>query len=349
MAGLVDQIFELGVWVNSACRFTNNVGSPISSATPDGSGRAIPDKYTLTFSNINIGAKTADCTIATLSANNPHRSQIVGTVPILFDGATAHTRVVPGVSIVFTDSPSWVTTWQGEVRVGDNLGVFAASGDEVGPGTPVRHRVHNDTSGAAADCKALLQAIAIPISITNIIFALVKSAAPSATEKTAGGGSEQVTPYHITVANVAGAGAGKTMDLKVDGGTVAVAALDGSYTGTSTGLSVTKHYKITSGPLQSLEFQLDQSVVGGNQENIMIFEPRHLQIAPDVSGIAGTFATALVTLTSAGQSAGVIGAAEDAYYWLRANVVEGANAESNPYPCFVFLSGKQTGTALWRG
>jgi hypothetical protein len=349
MSGLVDQIFESGVWVNSACRFSNNVGSPIASATPDGSGRAIPDKYTLTFSNINIGAKTADCTISTVSANNPHRSQIVGVKQIHFDGVTAHTTVVPGVSIVFTDSPSWVNTWAGEIRVGDNLGVFASSGDEVGPGDPVRHRVHNDTSGAAAGCKALLQSIAIPISITNIIFTLVKPAAPSATEKTAGGGSEQVTPYHITVANVTGSGAGKTMDLHVDGGTVAVAALDGSYTGPSTGLAVTKNYKITSGALQSLEFKLDQSATGGNQENIMIFEPRHLQIAPDVAGITGTLGTAQVTLTSAGQAAGVIGAGEDAYYWLGANVVDGANAESNPYPCFVFLSGKQTGSALWRG
>jgi len=81
--------------------------------------------------------------------------------------------------------------------------------------------------------------------------------------------------------------------------------------------------------------------------NILIFSPRYARIAPDVAGNPGAFVTSDITLTQSGESAGTIQPGGVAYYWEEIVVPEGANAESNPYPSNLFITGKQTGTAGW--
>jgi hypothetical protein len=351
MAGLRDQIEETpgsGIWVDSNCRSNNLVGTPLVSASSNESGEAMPDKYTLTFTSVNVGAHTATVIVQTNSPNNPYRNLTGITINI--DGATVYKNVIPGLDLVFSGSSSFVNTWSTEIRIGTNLGIFSSFGDDAGdPGAWVRHRILNDTAGAAAQCKVKLQAMAIYVRTAGTVFENVKRSAPTATEKIAGGGSNRISPYHITVANVTGSGGSKTTDILVDGSLVAVQALDGSYSGTSAGLSVTKDYKITSGALQSVQFKPSSLCVSGNTANILIFPARHMQIAPDNTGTPGTPSSTEIVVTQAGESAGTVQPGQVTYYHLRANVVEGANAESNPYLLFAFLVGKQTGTADFMG
>lgn len=349
MAGLLDQVFENSVWTGSAVRFANEVPSgdvddPVVSASANQSGEAIADEYVLTFTNINTVDHTATVLINTTSPNNPYRDQV--GKGILIDGSTAHKNIVPGVSIVFSGSGSFVNTWRARIKVGSYLGTFAAYGVGAGtPGAAVKHRVFNSDSGAAALCKARLINMAIQVKKTGNLFSEVKPFAEAATEKVTGSGSQRVMPYQITVAAV---GSGPTTaNIRVDGLAVTVKNLNSSAETTSNGVIAGVPYRIISGALNGVEFILDATITTASVANIMIFSPRYVQIAPDVSGAPGTWGTADVDLTQAGQATGTIQPGEVAYYHVRALVPDGANAESNPYPANIALVGLQTGTAGW--
>lgn len=348
MAGLVDKLFEGGVWTPSAVRFENTVPAgdaddPIVSASPNNSGEAIADVYSLTFANIDTVANTATVFVNTQSPNNPFRNQV--GIGIIIDGATVHKNVIPGVDLVFSGSGAFVNTWAATVKVGSYLGTFAAYGAGAGtPGAAIRHQVENQDSGAAALCKARLINMVIQVKKVGSIFSEVRPFAESAVEKVAGGGSERVMPYAITTLSVV---AGVSASIRVDGAVVNVKNLDTSVETASNDLELGELYRITSGPLIGVEFKLDTSISNASTANILVFEPRYVEIAPDVAGVAGTWGVSDVDLTQAGQTVGTIQPGAVAYYHIRAKVPDGANAESNPYPANVALVGLQTGTAGW--
>jgi len=351
MAGLVDRIFNGTSWVASNCRLVHVVPSSggvfaVVTAVSNFSGEAIADEYVLTFSDVDTVGNTAKVYVMPQSPNNPYRN--VAGIDIIIDGSTIHSEVVPGIDLVFSASGSFSDTWSDKILIGVYQGTFNAFGDTAGlPGIAVRHQVLNEDSGAAADCLATLKVMSIQVRTNGIIFADIKPFADSATEKVLGGGSERVMPYHVTVANVTGVGASKVMDLSVDGSHVDVQNLSTGATTTSTGLNVVDRYKIASGDLISFEFKLSQSAEDSSTANVMIFQKRYQQIAPDVDGVAGAWGTSDVQLTQSGESAGVIQPTAVAYYWTRPLVPDGADGSSNPYPGNVFLVGKQTGTAGW--
>lgn len=320
-------------------RWENTVDTPLLSVTVvPNSGKLIADVYTVTIS----GAGQAD--ITTEAPNNPFATTIAGAS---FDGTTAYEIVIPGLSIIFDASAGVGDV--AVIEVGQYLGTISAEG--MGPGLPtdaVEHHVYNDSTSTVTNAKArvLTQAIHVKkAGFTNFVFSKVGSFAEWATEKTAGGGSNQVVPYELSISNVAGSGASKTCDLAVDGVAFGAGTIRDRTTGnlvSGVGLKAIDDYSyyVVSGPLQGLSFNIHPSCTNGSEANVLIFLNRYLQIAPDISGTPGAFGTDDVDL-------GTIGAGAYAVYWSRILVPGDGNNESNPYPCNVALSGMEMGAAEW--
>lgn len=345
---LSDQLFIGGVWVDSAVQGSNDVGTPIVSAVQSGTGEEISDTYALTISN-RVGG-TGDVTVASSSPNNPYDGRV--TIGVLFDDSTENIEVIPGVSIVFDNAAA--NGNEATVIVGDPKGSFDASG--VGAGTPtagVRHRVSNDGANAVSEAKARLLTQAVYVRKVGDAFEYASPFAPNATEKTAGGGSSRVMPYALKIDNTAGSGGGKTCDLLIDGGAIGTDHIQDLVTGDLTdgiglkAVGASNPYLFVDGPLEGLEFAIHPDCADDDIANILIFPSRYVQIASDTAGVAGTYGTADVDLTEAGQSPGVITASGVAYYWTRALVPASASNESNPYPFNVAIQANQAQDAGW--
>jgi hypothetical protein len=345
--GLKDQLFISGVWTTAAVRGANVSGTPLTSAVPSGTGEEIPDVYTLTVS-VRVGG-TGTVTVSCNSKNNPYDTDV--HTGVNFDGATQYKNIVPGATLVFAVAGANGNT--ATITIGDPYGEFDASG--VGAGTPttgVRHRILNDGTSNVTGAKAKLLTQAVLVRRTNKVFEYIKPFASGATEKTVGGGSNQVAPYALLVNSVAGSGPSKTCNLNVDGVVLGAASVLDLTTGSSvsgTGLkaSGTYPYRIQSGPLSGLEFSIDPGVVNSDTANVLIFTSRYTQIAPDASGVAGTYGTADVDLTESGQATGVITPSGVAYFWVRFLVPATANNESNPYPAKVAVTASLSTAAGW--
>jgi hypothetical protein len=346
--GLKDQLFISGSWTDAAVRGNNVSGTPLTSAVATGTGEEISDVYTLSVSGRTGGTGTV--TVNCDSPNNPYDGAVFAGTN--FDGATAYTNIVPGTSLVF--AVAGANGNSATVTIGDPYGDFDASG--VGAGTPttgVQHRVLNDGASDVTGAKARLLTQAVMVRITNKVFNYIKPFASGATEKTAGGGSNQVTPYALTISGVSGSGPSKVATLSVDGVALGAASILDLTTGASvsgTGLkaiSPAYAYRIQTGPLSGLEFGLDSGVANTDKANILIFNSRYVQIAPDVSGVAGTYGTADVDLTESGESTGVITGSGVAYFWVRFLVPASANNESNPYLAKIAIAANQSTAAGW--
>lgn len=346
---LKDQILISAVWVDSLLRLTNTNGTPITSAVFTGDGRAIADEYDLTFSSV-VASTSATVTVAPSSPNNPY----AGNTNVLLDNTTVYEDIVPGVALKFSAAGGFTGAWTATLNVGEFLGTFDAFGGGAGtPSTGVRHRALNDGTGAVSDAKATLLTIAKWVKKTGDVFDTVRPFAEGAVEKQAGGGSNQVVPYVITISATAGAGSGKTCTVSVGGVAFPASSLRDLSTGVAQGgtnvkaISPGHFYEVILGDLSGVQFAIDADAANGDTANLLVFESRFIQIAPDVAGVAGTWDTADVVLTQSGQSAGVIQPAGFAYYWRRVLVPASGNAESNPYPGDVALKGTETGAAGW--
>lgn len=347
---LKDQLLIAAVWTDAAARLTNTTGTPVVSAVANGDGRAIADVYTLDFSAVTPGV-SADVAVGTSSPNNPYGGE---THTVDLDALTEYTDIIPGVTLVFDDDGGFTNAWAATINVGEFLGTFDAFGGGAGvPSAGVRHRVLNDGTGAVSDAKATLLPIAKWVKMIGIVFDTVRNFAEGATEKQAGGGSSQIIPYAITIDDVAGAGAGKTCTVKVDGVTFAAASLRDLSTGVAQDGTLVKavspghFYRVILGDLTGLEFAIHEDAADGDEANVLIFEGRFVQIAPDVAGVAGAYGIADIVLTQTGEAAGVIQPAGTAFFWRRVLVPAGGNAESNPYPGDTALKGTETGAAGW--
>lgn len=347
---LKDQLFISSAWVDAAVRLANGVGTPVLSAEDNGDGRAIADVYSLAFAAVIPGV-SANVTVTSSSPNNPYSGV---TTAIVLDDTTVYDNIVPGVDLVFDNAAGFLNSWTATVSVGEFLGTFDAFGGGAGvPSAGVRHRVENDGTGAVSASKAVILPIAKWVKKDGIVFDTVKTFADTAVEKQAGGGSAQIVPYVFSIASVVGAGAAKTCSVSVDGVEFPANSLQNLSTGVAQSGDLVKaispgaFYRVILGDLTGLEFAISANVANGDTANVLIFEPRFIQIAPDVAGVAGTYGTADVTLTQSGQAAGVVQPTGVAYFWRRVLVPAGANAESNPYPGDVALKGTETGAAGW--
>jgi hypothetical protein len=345
---LIDKLFIGGVWVGSTVRGVKGTGTPVTSAELTGTGEEISDEYTLTVSA--RAGSTGTVTVNTNSSNNPYEGRVVAGVT--FDGVTETFDVIPGVTIVFAGAGANGNT--ATIYVGDYLGSFDAAG--VGAGVPsagVRHQVENDGATAVVDAIATLLTQAIHVRKTGDVFAYVSPFAPDAVEKTAGGGSDRVMPYELSISATSGVGGAKIATLSVDGVALPANSVQDLETMTledGVGLKavgLANRYRIVLGDLSGLEFAIHEDCADGDDANILIFPSRYVQIAEDVAGVEGTYGIVDVDLTTVGSSTGVIEAADVAYYWVRTLVPASANNESNPYPCNVAIQASESQDAGW--
>lgn len=344
---LIDQLYLGGVWTDSDVRASNTSGTAVLSAVLAGTGEELADDYTLVVSGRAGGTGTV--TIST-SANNPFNGKVV--TGLNFDGTTIYDTVIPGVNLVFDSSGANANT--SIISVGYAYGSFDASG--VGAGVPtagVKHRVHNDGTSDVNEAVATLLTQSIQVKITGLALDRVGPFADGATEKTAGGGSDRVMPYALTISGISGSGGAKVATLAIDGVTFgADTLLDLSAGTTSDGVGLKaigsgNPYRVVDGPLTGLEFSIDPACANSDKANIMIFPSRYVQIAQDISGVEGTYGTSDVILTETGEASGVITAGGVADYWVRFLVPSSANNESNPYPCDIALSASLSTSAGW--
>jgi hypothetical protein len=344
---LIDKLYIGGVWTGTDILGSNTAGTPLVSAELEGSGEEIADTYTLTVSARSGG--TGSITV-TCSPNNPYN----GTTHALlnFDDTTEYTNIIPGVIIVLDNAGANGNT--ATVKVGAPYGSFDASGIDAGvPTDGVRHQVLNDGDSDVANAQALLLTQAIQVAIFGSPLAYVKQFADGATEKTAGGGSDRVMPYSLSISGVSGSGPSKVATLSVDGVAFPADYLLDLTTGTTesgTGIKAVDPpypYRVIDGPLTGLEFALDAGVANTNAANVLIFPSRYVQIADDIAGVEGTYGSTPVDLTETGESTGVITSGGVAYFWARFLVPSSANNESNPYPCNIALSASQSSGAGW--
>jgi hypothetical protein len=344
---LVDKLFIGGVWTASDVRGSNTTGTPVVSAVLAVTGEEISDTYTLTVSA--RAGSTGTITIAA-SVNNPFNGRVIPNVN--FDDATVHDDVVPGVSIVFDNAG--VNGDVAEIIVGSPYGTFDASG--VGAGVPtagVRHQVENTGTSDALNSVAQLLPQVIWVRMVNQVFEYASPFAENADEKTAGGGSDRVMPYVITISAVSGVGAAKVATISVDGVAMGAASLLDMTTGASVSgvgikaISPGYPYRVLTGPLEGMEFALDAGVANADEANVLIFPSRYVQLAPDVAGVEGAYDVVAVPLTEVGEAAGVITPSGVAYYWTRFLVPQSSNNESNPYPSNIALSASQSTAAGW--
>ena len=348
MATLVDQIDRGSGWEDSSVQVDYTIGTLVDSVVGNESGEVIPDEYTLILSAFSAGSGTI--TVGTSSVNNPFRGDVHTMVAM--DGVTVRDDIIPGLDITFNDTVANGDT--ATLLVGVYHGVFTSAGISVGiPSTGVRHRVRNikDTNSInEAMARVLTQSI--QVKKIGSVFSMIGNFADGATEKVAGGGSYQVTPYVLTISGVSGSAETKIATLSVDGVALGLASIRDRHTGefvSGTGLKAIESYTymVITGPLSGLVFNIDPDCANGDETNVLIFPPRYVQIAPDVSGEAGVYGTDDVYLTEEGEDTGVISATGEAYYWVRVLVPGSSNNESNPYPAFVALVGIDSGSAEW--
>lgn len=346
MSGLIAGIEEVAgssTFVDMATRKTNTSGTPLVSATANDDGRAIADTYALTFTSV---VASTSATVKTLPGfgKNPYLDQT--GVSVLLDGTTVYDNIIGGVDLVFSASGSFSGTWTAQVRVGLSFGELNAFAPDAGVPTDSRRiQVTNTGADVGSSCKARLITVAKRFATIGTVFERTRPFAESATETQESDG--KITALVATVANVAGSGSSKTMDLSIDGDLITCVNLTTLETVESTDLNVTDYYEISDGDLESLVFILSEDAVNGDTERILIFEPRFTQIAPDLSGAPGTWGTSDVDLTETGQSTGGITASGLAYFHTRLIVPESGNTKSNPYPCNVALEGSDAGGAGW--
>lgn len=351
---LIDRILDGGVWTPSSIRGSNSIGTMLvlASIVETGSGELVCDIYTLVASAVAGG--TATITVNTSSPNSYINGRVF--VGVSLDGATVYRNIVPGTGLVFSN-----TTVNGNtsvVKVGDYLLTFDAFG--IGAGDPqaeTRHQAHNTGPGAVSNSIATLLPEAEHVKKIGNVFTLIKPFAPGATYKPLGGGSDEIQPYRGAISAVAGAGAGKTAALQIDGantGVNSVLDLTTGLTQNSTGLKAINPaylYRVITGPLTGLEFALDPTCANGDTANILIFPTRYIQTTADIAGAADEahWGTADVVLTQAGQAAGVIQPLGDAYFWTRIVIPPGSSSESNPWQSWVAVSGTESSAANWTG
>jgi hypothetical protein len=341
MPGLVPKIEVSGVWTEIGARLVDQTGTPVTSAEAALDGLVLSDDYTLAFTDVVAGT-SATVTVTTPYAANPYNGN---SRSVDLDGTTEYDDVVPGVTLVFSSSLSFTSSWTVTVRVGVPFGLMNAFPPDSGEASSeVRLQVENTGAEDGADCSVRLLPVAKRYIKTGIVFAAVRPFAEGATEKTSSG---VVSPYAMTVLNVAGSGSAKTMDLEVDGAVVDVENLTDGDAGTSEGLNVIDYYRITDGDLEGVEFKLSEDAVNADEENLLIFSAIFQEIAPDTDGLPGDWGTTDVALTEEDQEEGTITAGGVAYFHIRLAVGEFGNTLSNPYPCCVAIEGSALLAAGW--
>lgn len=308
-------------------RWENATNTPIVSVTDLGLGQKVADTYVLDFTKAG-GVFTVVVTYGE-GAKNPYYS--VAAVTVTADDATGNTNIIPDLEIVL--SSSIVTGWRGQVTIGAyqtsggvitdvlNCGVVQEDSNT----TPVKLAAVNIGGDDSVDTTI----DAVPgfywsqDTAANLI-AEINSHTDDTREHLAVAGT-----YTITFQNWADGAGGyvgfKTCDVYVDGSKcITTAVFDGStrfqY---GDGIGYDDGTDLLAG--LSLVLANDTDDPTTTTVTLVVSDGDDwVWLAEDNAGAPGTYQTAALTLTEAGQAAGTIRAGQLAYFWFKWAVPDGS-------------------------
>jgi hypothetical protein len=300
--------------------FRNVVGTPVISCVQSGNGLQRAGIYTLTFTAVTPGG-TGTVHIATPDPHNPSRDP--GGKVVNLDGATVYDNIIEGLRLVFSDGGAFNDSWTATVYYGAfydsadateqsvlNEGVVEA-GTTVGTDRVVVENVGGDLS--ASSTVRVVNGVRYVNSGSSIPFTKIDYTEVSQTANFDPG-------YGISFANSATG----VIDIRVDGLTYDVKRIDTGVIfpgGAGVPRDSLTVLEWTAGPLTGLRFVLNTSTANGSTATIYVADgARFIELAPDVSGSAGTWqaGTTPLTLTEDGGAIiGEIGAGTRAFFHQR--------------------------------
>jgi hypothetical protein len=329
-ATLIDKTLVGGVWTDTHARVTNNTGTLIASTERTSRSSLIADIYTLVVSSV-VGS-VGTITINTANSTNPYDGKVITGVTI---SGGSNPNIVPGIDITFGTSPA--NGWTSTIEAGTNFGLVTSGVTDA-----IRHKVTNDY-GDLTDIKVRVMpnATFLPVIGSGVLSFMLYGMASGGIEKRNSSG--QLAPYNLTASGVAGVGPAKTLNLSVDGVVVPANYIRNIITDTlisGTGIAVDVPLRFEAGPLTGMYFFLSEDVVNGDKGNIVISRNQHIEIAPDVAGVAGDFGRTDITI-------GDVDDGGEFFYWSRVNAFDTSNTASNPNIANVTFSADDSGDPVY--
>lgn len=305
--------------------FRSSVGTPIIAIRKRGNFQQRSDIYRLTFSAVVPGT-SATCHVATDQPHNPSRN--TPGVAVVLDGTTWNANVIEGLEIQFSSSGSFTSAWAAQVFYGSFWDTVALTenhildvGTVVAGNTTTAKRIKVKNDGADLGASCTIRAVnGVRIKNDQAIdrpFTKMEYTTVSQTVNFSPG-------YAISFANKVGS----VIDIKVDGLNRDVKRVDTGVVfpgGAAVPADGVVLLEWTTGPLTGLRFILSSSVANADTATIFVSNgAQYVEIAPDVSGVAGTWqaGTTPLTLTQDGGSqTGEIAAAAAAFFHRRVKTI----------------------------
>lgn len=352
-------------------------GTPFSAVARLPNNRALSDEYTATVSNVTGGGtKTGDVTITTASGKGPYNGRVVAGV--VFDG-TVQSNIIPGLALTKSSSSGvangWATTFKVGIWTGVNLagnptgvqldwstGIDTPGAISVPAGDPhliARIRFRNTDTDAQVGCRMLVLPRVIPVSTAGPDgFTEIYPVNLTPAERNVGGRVEPLKFRFSALATVPTPDT-ITVEYSEDGGAtwdvfdVRDTTNPGLGTIPSTGLNRdgTTLYQIVEASLKisDLMFIIDAGADNTSTENVLIYDPRYVEVAADVAGSPGTWSDVEGYLTQSGEAAGVINSGQDGIGWVRYDTDSAASNKQSPFPADVFVISGASGESNWTG
>jgi hypothetical protein len=312
---------------NLQLRAVNTVNTPIvGTPTWLASGVAIADDYTLTI--LSKGG-TAVTVKVECNAKNPYQN--LSGVSAIADGSTPNTGIVPGVSIVLSNSSD--IGWKALLTVGaymDNSGNIT---DVLGFGvvqagyasTGVRVCWENVGDAPAQNCVAysLPGLFFYGTAYATFIASIAPHSDPSR-HKLAPKATSVITFVNWATDGVTGH---KKADVLVNGNPAIIGALFDGATVYQYGAG--NGYVDANDYFAGLAVVLCLTTVDPTSASITLKVAdgwNWVQYAPDVTGSPGTYANQDMVLTASGQFGGTIPAGSAAFFWVLWSVPSYAQA-----------------------
>jgi len=310
---------------NLDLRFVNLSGTPIVSATLDGTNQGIPDQYDLTF-NVN-GGVTVDVVCAS-SPKNPYETT---GVAVTADGVTPNYGIVPEAAIVV--SALVADQDQARVTMGAYMTALAAVTDILNMGIVEANSISTEQRIAAvntgADDAAETDIIALPglywtPSSARSIVQEIDNHSSESRQRLATSGTKTIT--FANWGDDPGGSGKKKADVYVGGQLCIESALFDGETRYEYGVT---GYVNASDLLRGLSIILRDTTTDPTAITISLIVDalsyQWLELAPDLSGAAGDWTSDAVTLTEDGQNAGIVRAGQLAHFWSRWNLPASAS------------------------
>lgn len=296
-----------------------------SSSYPTDSGEAIGGNYAVTVVAGTITGSTVQLRATAESPTFPYDG--IHTETVTFG---VPTRTLVGGANLLVPGTGIASSWTATVALGDYLGAFNAGTAGYVEG-PTRLAAKNVGTVDLMNCYAR-------VDVPKVVMfrkaggaagglAYIRPYTTGATDKH-DPSSLEPQAYALTFLNLDTTPNPDEIDLKIDG------SLISTLTRVSTGGTVdsqnlirngTEVYRIASGGLSGMEIVVNAAAVNTDTANIFVFDRAFIEIAPDISGAAGTYVTTQVQLTESGQPAGVITPSGAAYYWRRVSIPSGSS------------------------